>query len=62
MGCSLAGEDMPKYQGDKSEPSLYLMQRISYFFQVSIDLLIAVDLIDVPEEERRLQFMDTLKK
>ena len=51
-----------KYEDAKSEPPLYLMQRISYFFQVSIDLLIAVDLIDVPEEERRLQFMDTLKK
>jgi len=41
-----------KYEDGKSEPPLDILQRISYFYEVSIDLLIAVDLRDVPEADR----------
>ena len=41
-----------KYEDGKSEPPLDILQRISHFFEVSIDLLIAVDLRDVPVEQR----------
>ena len=41
-----------KYEDGKSEPPLDILQRISHFFEVSIDLLIAVDLGDVPVEQR----------
>jgi len=41
-----------KYEDGKSEPPLDILQRISHFFEVSIDMLIAVDLRDVPIEQR----------
>lgn len=41
-----------KYEDGKSEPPLDILQRISHFYAVSIDLLIAVDLRDVPVGER----------
>jgi len=42
-----------KYEDGKSEPPLDILQRISHFYDVSIDLMIAVDLRDVPLWERR---------
>lgn len=41
-----------KYEDGMSEPPLDILQRISNYFKVSIDLLIAVDLRDVPVEDR----------
>jgi len=41
-----------KYEDGKSEPPLDILQRISHFYEVSIDLLIAVDLRDVQVGER----------
>lgn len=41
-----------KYEDGKSEPPLDILLRIAHFFEVSIDLLITVDLRDVPVEER----------
>ncbi len=35
---------LSKYEIEKSEPPLYVMQRISAFFFISIDILISVDL------------------
>lgn len=33
-----------KYEDGKSEPPLEILQRISHYFKVSIDLMISVDL------------------
>lgn len=41
-----------KYEDGKSEPPLDVLQRISSYFLVSIDLLIAVDIRDIPIEKR----------
>jgi len=41
-----------KYEDGKSELPLDILQRISHFYEVSIDLLIAVDLRYVPVGER----------
>ena len=44
-----------KYEDDKSEPPLAILQLISRYFKVSIDLLIAVDIRNVPGEERAIK-------
>ena len=40
-----------KYEDGKSEPPLDILQRISKYYQVSIDLLISKDLRNVPPQE-----------
>ena len=41
-----------KYEDGVSEPPLSLLQNIARYFQVSIDLLLAVDLRRVPPTQR----------
>lgn len=40
-----------KYEGDKSDPPLDILQKISRYFHVSIDILLTVDLRKIPLEE-----------
>ncbi len=40
-----------KYEDGASDPPLEILQRIAHYFQVSIDLLISVDLRKVPMED-----------
>lgn len=44
-----------KYEDGKSEPPLVILQRISYYYGVSIDLLIAIDIRKIPLNERGIQ-------
>jgi transcriptional regulator with XRE-family HTH domain len=41
-----------KYEDGKSEPPLAILRLISDYFRVSIDLLISVELRNVPVEDR----------
>jgi transcriptional regulator with XRE-family HTH domain len=41
-----------KYEDGKSEPPLDILKLISYYYQVSIDLLISIDLRKVSEGQR----------
>lgn len=45
-----------KYEDGKSEPPLDILRCISHYFEVSIDLLISVDLRDVPDKDRCLAY------
>lgn len=47
-----------KYEEDKSEPPLIILQLISRYFMVSIDLLISKDLRDLSAEERAVKQLD----
>jgi len=39
-----------KYEEGMAEPPLAIMQRISNYFKISIDLLISIDVRDLPKD------------
>ncbi|MET1057679.1 MAG: helix-turn-helix transcriptional regulator [Pedobacter sp.] len=45
-----------KYEEGKSEPPLDILKLISHYFEVSIDLLISIDLRNVTDEKRHFFF------
>jgi transcriptional regulator with XRE-family HTH domain len=43
-----------KYEDEKSEPPIAILLLIAKYFEVSIDLLLVVDLRDIPDGERNI--------